>query len=112
MIVERPSVERRVLDSLEASRIPVILGGDGTGRTSLRLRLATLVGSPGQYLDLSAAASTPERCFTAIHAAVNGASSATPPASPREAFDALMALFDHASSDGKVATFLIDEFLE
>jgi len=113
MIVERPSIERRVLDSLEASRIPVILGGDGTGRTSLLLRLADLTGGPGQYLDLAAAASTPERCFMSIDAAVRKEpSQAAPPASPREAFDALMALFDHASSDGATATFLIDEFLE
>jgi hypothetical protein len=113
MIVERPSVERRVLDSLEASRIPVILGADGTGRTSLLLRLADRVGGPGQYVDLAAAASTPERCFMSIQAALTGAPSETPPpASPREAFDALMALFDHASSDGKITTFLIDEFLE
>jgi hypothetical protein len=113
MIVERPTVERRVLDSLEASRIPVILGGDGTGRTSLLLRLADHVGGPGQYLDLAAAASTPERCFMSIQSALRGAPPPpATPASPREAFDALMGLFDDASSNGRSATFLIDEFLE
>ena len=40
MIVERPALERRVLASLDARRaIPVVLGGCGTGRTSLLLRL-------------------------------------------------------------------------
>ena len=113
MIVERPAIERRVLDSLEASRIPVILGGDGTGRTSLLLRLTERVGGPGQYLDLAAAASTPERCFASIHSAMHGgATPSATPASPREAFDALMGLFDDASSHGHTATFLIVEFLE
>ncbi len=45
VIVERPPLERRVLQSLEASRIPVVLGGCGAGRTSLLLRVERLVGA-------------------------------------------------------------------
>ena len=44
MIVERPALERRVLASLDAGRIPVVLGGCGTGRTSLLLRLQQRLG--------------------------------------------------------------------
>ena len=48
MIPERPSLERRVLTALEgtvsgAPRIPVVLGGCGTGRTSLLLRVRDLL---------------------------------------------------------------------
>mgnify|MGYP006387733007 CR=1 FL=1 len=39
MIVERPGLEGRVLASLDAGRIPVLLGGCAIGRTSLLLRL-------------------------------------------------------------------------
>lgn len=117
MIVERPALERRVLASLEASRIPVILGGCGAGRTSLLLRVERLAGAERcQYVDLGAAATTPERCL----AAVRGASrlrpgsgfSAPAPASPRAAFEGLMAFFDAASAPGGPATFLLDEALD
>ena len=59
VIVERPALERRVLASLDAGRIPVLLGGCGTGRTSLLLRLARVLGgNDSQYFDLSAAGSS------------------------------------------------------
>lgn len=118
MIVERPGLERRVTASLEAGRIPVVLGGCGTGRTSLLLRMQTLLGeSRGQYLDFGAAATTPERCYAAVVAA----SRIQPPnrprpdgsVSPRAAFDALLAFFDWAVVPGGApATFLIDEILD
>ena len=66
MIFERPSLERRVLASMGDARIPVLLGGCGTGRTSLLLRLAQLGAGHTQYLDVAAAATTPERCLAAI----------------------------------------------
>ena len=70
MIVQRPTLERRVLGSLDAGRIPVLLGGCGTGRTSLLLRLEEQIGrSRAQYLDLAAAATTPERCLQTVTAA-------------------------------------------
>ena len=117
MIVERPALERRILAALDASRIPVILAGCGAGRTSLLLRIERLVGAERcQYLDMAASATTPERCLSAVRAASRvrpGAGSAAPaPASPRAAFDGLMAFFDAASAPGGPATFLLDEALD
>lgn len=117
MIVERPTVERRVLAALEAGRIPVVLGGCGTGRTSLLLRLHEQLG-PGtsQYLDFAAAATTPERCLESVVAASAlrsaSASAALGLTSPRAAFDGLMSFFDRSAGTNGHATFLIDEFLD
>ncbi len=117
MIVERAALERRVHASLDAGRIPVVLGGCGAGRTSLLLRIEQAIGDDrGQYLDFSAAMTTPERAF----AAVAGASRIRPnrvasdtPVSPRAAFDALMSFFDHTIVPGDAPpTFLIDEALD
>ena len=75
MIPERPSLERRVLATLDGTpaagpRIPVVLGGCGTGRTSLLLRLRDLIGrSQAQYIDVERIATTPERFLKAIRAA-------------------------------------------
>jgi hypothetical protein len=116
VIVERPTLERRVLTSLEASRIPVLLGGCGSGRTSLLLRIEALIGRDrSQYLDVAAAATTPERCFAAVLATTRLAPPATlrrEPASTRDAFDLLLHYFDQASAPGSAATFLLDEFLD
>jgi hypothetical protein len=116
MIVERPVVERRVLASLDASRIPVVLGGCGAGRTSLLLRVERLTGfDRSQYLDLAGTATTPERCLAAIKAASRVRPSqdgSIAPSSPRAAFDALMSFFDGASGPGAPATFLLDEALD
>ena len=63
MILKRPVIERRILSALNAtpSRIPVLLGGCGSGRTSLLLRVAEILGEDSsQYLDIERAASTPE----------------------------------------------------
>ena len=72
MIPERPSLERRVLSALEGTanggpRIPVVLGGCGTGRTSLLLRVRDLVGRTAcQYIDVERIATTPERLLQAV----------------------------------------------
>ena len=118
MIVERPGLERRILSSLEAGRIPVVLGGCGSGRSSLLLRLAPLLGSQrAQYLDLAAAATTPERCLAAIQVASRVRPAGQPnldrPTSPRAAFDALMTFFDQSTPlAGAPAVFLLDEALD
>jgi len=117
MIAERPALERRVLASLEAGRIPVVLGGCGAGRTSLLLRVEHLLGADrSQYLDFSAVMTTPERAL----AAVTTASRIRPdrvaeetPASPRAAFDLLMTFFDRAvTTSAAPPAFLCDEALE
>src|SRR3954452_10082882 len=74
MIPERLSLERRVLSALEGTagntRIPVLLGGCGSGRTSLLLRLRDLIGhSAAQYIDVERVATTPERFLDAVRAA-------------------------------------------
>ena len=124
MIPERPSLERRVLAALDGSaggspRIPVVLGGCGTGRTSLLLRLRDLIGrQAAQYVDVERIATTPERFLKSMREA-----SPFPPVQygqvdpvetgARGSFDASLALLDtsRASGDGP-ATFLLDEFLE
>ncbi len=123
IIPERPSLERRVLTVLEGSagvpaRIPVVLGGCGTGRTSLLLRLRDLIGRPScQYIDVERVATTPERFFSSIreYSPLPSAHGSPGPSQTgaREAFDATLALLDTARAPGGgPATFLLDEFLE
>jgi hypothetical protein len=123
MIPERPLLERRVLAALDGSgsgttRIPVVLGGCGTGRTSLLLRLRDLIGrTEAQYIDVERIATTPERFLSALRGSSPFPSpvhaSSIPQAGAREAFDAALAFLDTARAPGvQPATFLLDEFLE
>src|SRR5882672_315546 len=110
--------DRRVLGALESapSRIPVLLGGCGTGRTALLKRLRERLGrGAAQYVDIERCATTPERFLQAVttaspfpwHAAERQ------PASAREAFELLLGFFDTARSPGgEPCTFLFDEVLE
>ncbi len=69
MIPERPVIEHRILAALNATpaRIPVLLGGCGTGRTSLLRRVSQHLGDRGShYFDIERAASTPEGFCTAV----------------------------------------------
>ena len=123
MIPERPALERRVLTALDTSvtgsaRIPVLLGGCGSGRTSVLLRLRDLIGrSHAQYIDVERIATTPERFLDGVrrnspfeappHAYGNGDGGA------RDAFDASLAFLDTVRAPGaSPVTFLLDEFLE
>lgn len=123
MIPERPALERRVLSALDVNasggpRIPVLLGGCGSGRSSLLLRLRDLIGrSQAQYVDVERIATTPERFLAALRdsstfpAPAYGPSAVEP--GPRDAFDASLAYLDTARpGSGGPATFLFDEFLE
>jgi hypothetical protein len=125
MIPERPALERRVLEALDGgttaagSRLPVVLGGCGTGRTSLLLRLRDLLGrNAAQYVDVERIATTPERFLKAVResspfpeqaaSGVHGGDHA-----PRESFAAALAYLVNArGSTGGPVTFLLDEFLE
>jgi hypothetical protein len=110
--------DRRVLGALEASpsRIPVIPGGCGTGRTSMLQRLRDRIGrGAAQYVDVERCATTPERFLQAVigsspfpwHAADRA------PGNAREAFDALLSFFNSARAPGGTpCTFLLDEVLE
>src|SRR5262245_2459135 len=110
--------ERRVHSALDASpsRIPVILGGCGTGRTQLLFRLRDRAArGAGQYIDVERCATTPERFLQSV-------TSTSPfpwhgrdrtPASARDAFDALLTFIDTARGPGgEPCTFLLDEVLE
>lgn len=119
MIPERPALERRVLAALEGDkpRIPVLLGGCGSGRTSLLLRLRDLIGrAQAQYVDVERIATTPERFLGAIREGSPFAAHHHGPAGgngARDAFDAALAFLDTARGPGGApATFLLDEFLE
>ncbi len=120
MMAPHAGLERRILASLEAtpSRVPVVLGGCGTGRTTLLHALADRVGrASGQYIDVERAASTPERFHDAVIASSPfvdpGGVPAEPPATAREAFDRTLAFLQRARTpDGHAATFLLDEVLE
>ncbi|MGH9221203.1 MAG: hypothetical protein ACRD1W_17995, partial [Vicinamibacterales bacterium] len=62
-------LERRVLAALEAAppRIPVVIGGCGSGRTTLLHALTDRMGRAHcQYVDVERAASTPERFYHAV----------------------------------------------
>jgi hypothetical protein len=109
-------LERRVLAAIEAAppRIPVVLGGCGSGRTTALHALVDRLGRDQcQYVDVERSASTPERF---LHALVSTSPfqsiPSEPPKSAREAFDHVLAYFARARAGGRTATFLLDEVLE
>jgi hypothetical protein len=118
MTGSQPGFDRRVHAALDAvpSRIPVVLGGCGAGRTWLLQRLQERAGRGGaQYIDVERCATTPERFLQAVTSASpfpwQGADRT--PGTAREAFDALLAFFDSARGPGgEPCTFLLDEVLE
>jgi hypothetical protein len=118
MLTPRATLTRRVAAALDASpsRIPVLLGGCGSGRTTLLLQLRDRIGRTAvQYIDVERTATTPERFLRAIAAGspfpATDASSVA--AGARAAFDATLAGLSQARSGaGEPVTFLLDEFLE
>jgi hypothetical protein len=118
MTVPQAGFERRIYGALDAapSRIPVILGGCGTGRTWLLQRVRDRAGrQAAQYIDVERSATTPERFLQAVVSsspfAWHGADKT--PMNARDAFDALLAFFDTARAPGgEPCTFLLDEVLE
>jgi hypothetical protein len=117
MMAPHAGLERRIVSALEASppRIPVLLGGCGSGRTTTLHALADRLGrDKGQYIDVERAASTPERFFAALTAAGGFANSlpAEGPKTAREAFDHTLTYFATAHAGDQPATFLLDEVLE
>src|SRR6266536_5989916 len=118
MLTPRTSLSRRVTAALDASpsRIPVLLGGCGSGRTTLLQQLRDRLGrGVAQYIDIERTATTPERFLKAITAVspfpVSDTSGAATGA--RAAFDTALGFFSRArSAASEPATFLLDEFLE
>ena len=122
MMAPHAGLERRVLAALESSpaRIAVVIGGCGTGRTTLLHGLTDRLGRDQcQYIDVERSASTPERFHRALAAAtpftLNGRDAAAneAPASARAAFERTLALLARGRASGdRPATFLLDEVLE
>ena len=119
MLTPRSTLSRRVAAALDASpsRIPVLLGGCGSGRTTLLHQLRDRVGrNSSQYIDVERVATTPERFLRAIAASSpfpTAEATAAGVGNARAAFDATLGLLDTArTSGGEPVTFLLDEFLE
>ena len=116
MVTPRPNLTRRVMAALDASqsRIPVLLGGCGSGRTTILHQLRERLGRTGAlYLDVERTATTPERFLRAVVASSPFPISEPPPAGARAAFDATLAFLSRAKNgSGEPVTMLLDEFLE
>lgn len=123
MLPERLPIERRVLAALDAapSRIPVLLGGCGSGRTTVLRRVALHLAARGgsQYIDVERAASTPEGFLAAVAADSPYAAGDDPRVfrdgrrSARDAFEALLRLLGRPGRQGAATpAFLLDGLLE
>ncbi len=116
MLTVRATLTRRVNAALEASpsRIPVLLGGCGTGRTTLLQQLRERIGrTSAQYIDVERTATTPERWLRAIVATSPFPAQDLTRTGARPSFDAAMEFLTRGrTSASEPATFLLDEFLE
>jgi len=119
MLTPRTALARRVTAALDASpsRIPVLIGGCGSGRTTLLHQLRDRLGrGAAQYIDVERTATTPERFLRAVTAVspFPVADTSSPgPAGARAAFDGTLGFFTRArTAASEPATFLLDEFLE
>jgi hypothetical protein len=116
MLTPRSTLVRRVVSALDASpsRIPVLLGGCGSGRSTLLHQVRDRVGrTAAQYVDVDRTATTPERFLRAVASTSPFAPSEAAPRGTRAAFDATLSFFDGTRASGsEPATFILDEFLE
>jgi len=116
MLTPRTSLARRVTAALDASpsRVPVLLGGCGSGRSTLLQQLRERTGRmSAQCIDIERTATTLERFYRAAidrspfpvtDASASGA---------RAAFDVTLDFFSNSRTGaGEPAMFLLDEFLE
>jgi hypothetical protein len=116
MLTLRPSLSSLVTAVLKAdpARIPVLIGGCGSGRTTLLHQLRNDLGRASvQYVDVERTATTPERFWEAVTKSSQFQAGDTPPCGARPAFEATLDFFARArAKTGEPATFLLDEFLE
>ena len=116
MLTPRSALTRRVMAALEASpsRIPVLLGGCGSGRTTVLQQLRDRIGrNSALYIDVERTATTPERFLRVMTAASPFPAVETAAAGARSAFVAALGVLGQArTGGGEPATFLLDEFLE
>jgi Winged helix-turn-helix DNA-binding len=117
MLTPRSTLIRRIAAALDASpsRIPVLVGGCGSGRTTVLHQLRDRIGrTMGQYIDVERTATTPERFLRAVtNASPFPAVDPATPTTPRAAFDQALGFLSKTRAGGsEPATFLLDEFLE
>lgn len=116
MMAPHAGLERRVVAALEATppRIPVLLGGCGTGRTTAMHSLVERLGHDHcQYIDVERAASTPERFFRAVTTSSPFPTVASEtPRTAREAFELTLSHLSRAGTANRPATIVLDEVLE
>ena len=119
MLTPRTTLARRVTAALDASpsRIAVLVGGCGSGRTTLLRQMRERVGRQAvQYVDVERTATTPERFLRAVTAVSPfpvSDPSAAEPIGARGAFDTTLGLLANArTAAGEPATYFLDEFLE
>ena len=119
MLTPRSTLARRVTAALDASpsRIPVLLGGCGSGRTTVLQQLRERLGrTAAQYIDVERTATTPERFLRAVTASspfpVGDAVGASRRRARRVRRDARLSRAARAPPASEPATFLLDEFLE
>jgi len=117
MLTPRSTLIRRIVAALDASpsRIPVLVGGCGSGRTTVLRQLRDRIGrTTAQYIDVERTATTPERFLRAVTSASPFPGIDTAPAgTPRAAFDQALGFLARARAGAtEQATFLLDEFLE
>jgi hypothetical protein len=120
MLTPRTTLMRRVVAALDAapSRIPVLLGGCGSGRSTLARQLRDRIGRhAAHFIDVERTATTPERFLRAIAGApapgAGADEAATRPGGARAAFDTALAFLVRPRTGGdEPMTFLLDEFLE
>jgi hypothetical protein len=116
MLTPRTILARRVTAALDAvpSRIPVLVGGCGSGRTTLLQQLRERLGrTAAQYVDVERTATTPERWLRAIVATSPFPVLDQTRVGARASFDAAIEFLTRARTPAsEPATFLLDEFLE
>src|SRR5438552_7722655 len=114
MLTPRSNLTRRIIAALDASpsRIPVLLGGCGSGRTTLLQQLRERLGrTSAQYIDVERTATTPERLLRAVVAASPFPVIDQTRQGARASFDATLEFFGRARTPAsEPATFLLDEF--
>src|SRR6185295_16864769 len=118
MLTPRTTMVRRITAALDASpsRIPVLVGGCGSGRTTVLRQLRERLGRTAvQHIDVERTATTPERFRSAV-TSVSPFPVSDPSADAagaKGAFDATLAFFGRArTAASEPATFFLDEFLE
>src|SRR5215472_9598634 len=116
MLTPRTSLARRVTAALDASpsRIPMLVGGCGSGRTTLLQQLRERTGrTAAQLIDVERTATTPERFMRAVTISSPFPIASAAPRGARPAFEATIEFLRQARTpSSESALFLLDEFLE